>query len=104
MIINVFGSNEALFDVSFRDPPDRVAKFSGHQFCRIIVDDVIDLKHHALTHQELNNLYASSCHPVGQLGHSDDVRNNDFTGCARGLLAAALAFLTLPFPRPANRG
>ena len=43
---------------------------------------VVDLQHHALTHQELDDLDAADGHPVGQLLHGDDVGDDDFAGDA----------------------
>ncbi len=45
-------------------------------------DDVAALQHHALTHQELDDLSAADRHPVGKLRHRDDVGDDHFAGCA----------------------
>ncbi len=67
VIVHVLGADEAFFDVGFRHAADGVAEFGGHQLGGVVVDDVVDLQHHALTHQELDDLDAAHGHPVGQL-------------------------------------
>ena len=73
-------AEEALFDVGFRHAAHGVAELGGHQLGGVGVDDVVDLQHHALTHQELDDVDAADGHPVGQLLHGDDVGDDDFAG------------------------
>src|SRR5262249_33644241 len=103
MIVDVLGADEAFFDVGFRDALHRVAELGGHQLGGVVVDDVVDLQHHALTHQELDDLDAAGGHAVGELAHRDHIGDDDLAGDARLLLAAALALFTLAFAGAANR-
>ncbi len=104
VIVDILVADEAFFHVGLGHAADRVAEFGGHQLGGVVVDDVVDLEHHALTHQELDDLHAAGRHPVGELRHGDDVGNDHFARGAGGFLAAALALLTLPLAGPANRG
>ncbi len=104
MVFVVLGRDKAFFDVGFRHTPDGVAEFRSDQFGRIGIDDVVDLQHHALLHQELNDVHGAHGHPVGQLLHGDDVRNDDFTRGTRLFGRMALALFTFTFTRPADRG
>ena len=104
VIVDILFADEPFLDVGFRNPAHGVAKFGRHQFGGVVVDDVVDLEHHALTHQELDDLNAAGRHPVGQFGHGDDVRNDDFASRTGRFLAAALALFTFTFTRPADRG
>src|SRR5690606_5015110 len=101
---DVLGADEALFDVGFRHALDGVAELGGHQLGGVVVDNVVDLQHHALTHQELDDLDAADGHPAGQFADGDDVGDDDLTGRAHLLLGAALALFALAFASPADRG
>src|SRR5205823_5982336 len=122
---HVLGADEALFDVGFRHALDGVAELGGHQLGGVVgfrhaldgvaelgghqlggvvVDDVVDLQHHALTHQELDDLNAAHGHPVGELAHGDDVGDDHFTGHAGLLLDTALALFTLTLAGAADGG
>src|SRR6202007_2661151 len=103
VIVHVLVADEAFLDVGFRHAADRVAEFGGHQFGGVVVDDVVDLQHHALTHQELDDFHAAGGHPVGELAHGDHVGDDDFAGDTRLLLAAALALFALTFAGAADR-
>jgi len=81
-----------------------MAKLGGHKLCGIAVDDVGDLQHHALTHQELDDVDAADSHPVGQFLDGDDVRNDHFTRCASLFGGPATALFLFAFTGPANRG
>ena len=96
------GGQEAGFDVGFRNALHGVAEFGGHQFGGVGVDDVVDLHHHALTHQELDDLDAAGGHAVGQFAHRDHVGDDDLAGHAGRFLAAALALFTFAFACPAH--
>src|SRR5579859_2870409 len=104
MVVYVLSANEALFDVGFGHASHGVAKFGGHQLGGVVVDNVVDLQHHALTHQELDDFDAANGHPVGEFADRDDIGDDDLTGRAGLLLSAALALLPLAFTRPAHRG
>ena len=67
VVVDVLGADEALFDVGFGDAAHGVAELGGHQLGGVVVDHVVDLQHHALAHQELDDLDAADGHPVGQL-------------------------------------
>ncbi|MND75857.1 hypothetical protein D3C80_674900 [compost metagenome] len=96
--------DKAGFDVGFRHALDRHAELFGHQFGGVGVDHVVDLHHHALTHQELDDVDAADGHPVGQLLHGDDVGDDHFTRRARLVGGPALALFLLAFAGAADRG
>src|SRR5690606_200789 len=104
VIVDILFADEAFFDVGFRHAAHGVAEFGGHQFGGVVVDDVIDLEHHALTPRGLDDLEPAGGHTVGEFGRGDDVGNGDLTGRAGLRLAAALALLAFTFASPADRG
>jgi hypothetical protein len=104
VIVDVLGADEAFFDVGFRHAAHGVTEFGRHQLGGVVVDDVVDLQHHALTHQELDDLDTAHGHPVGQLLHGDDVGNDHFAGDLDDLGGTAAALFLFTFTGPANRG
>jgi hypothetical protein len=104
VIVDVLGADEAFFDVGFRHAAHGVTEFGRHQLGGVVVDDVVDLQHHALTHQELDDLDTAHGHPVGQLLHGDDVGNDDFAADLDHLGGTAAALFLFTFTGPANRG
>ena len=95
---------EAGFDVGFGHALDRHAELLGHQFGGVGIDHVVDFHHHALTHQEFDDVDAAHGHPVGQFLHGDDVGDDDFTRTVRRVGRSALALFLLAFTGAAHRG
>ncbi len=104
VIVDVLGANEAFFDVGFRHAAHGVTKFGRDQLGGVVVDDVVDLQHHALTHQELDDLDTTHGHPVGQFLHGDDVRNDHFAADLDNFSGTAATLFLFTLARPANRG
>jgi hypothetical protein len=61
----VFAALQALQHVRFRDALDRVAVFRRHEFGRIGVDRVVDGRHHAVLHQDLDDVDGAAGHAIG---------------------------------------
>ena len=101
-LVPVIGPEEAFLHVGIRHTLDRVTELGGDQLGSIAVDHVVDLQHHALAHQELDNVHAAGGHPVRQLGDGDHVRDHHLAGGPGLLLGTALALFPLAFPSPAD--
>ena len=85
--------NEAFFDVGFRHALRRMAEFGDDQLGGIGVDDVVDLVHHALLHQQLDDVDGALGHAVGQILDGDRLRDDHFThNLVARLLARPCAF------------
>ena len=74
----VGGVEQAFLDVGFGDALDGVAQFLGQELGGIGVDHVVDLRHVALLHQELDDVHTALGHAVGELLDGDGLRNRDF--------------------------
>ena len=66
---------QAFLDVGFGDPAHRVAEFLGDQLGGVGVDDVGDLEHLPLLHQQLDHVHRALGHAVGELLDGDDLRD-----------------------------
>ena len=68
---------ESLFHVGLRHAFDGVAQFLGQQLGGIGVDHVVDLRHMALFHQQLDHIHPALGHAVGELLDGDGFGNGN---------------------------
>ena len=71
----VGGVEHAFFDVGFGDTLDGVAQFLGDELRGVGVDHVVDLRHLALLHQQLDDVDRTLGHAVGEIGDADELRD-----------------------------
>ena len=68
---------QAFLDVGFGDALDGVAEFLGDELGGVGVDHVVDLRHLALLHQQLDHVDRALGHAVGEFLDGDRLRNRD---------------------------
>ena len=68
---------ESLFHVGLGHAFDGVAQFLGQQLGGIGVDHVVDLRHVALFHQQLDHIHSALGHAVGELLDGDGFGNGN---------------------------
>jgi hypothetical protein len=90
----VGGVEHALFDVGFGDALDGVSQFLGDELSGVGVDHVVDLRHLALLHQQLDDVDGALSHAVGEIGDADELRNRDLADELLLRLVAEVADLT----------
>jgi hypothetical protein len=78
-LLGLVGRVETFFDVGFGDASDRVAHFFGYELRGVRIDDVVDLQHLALLHQQANDVYRAFRHAVGEIADRDRFGDRDFT-------------------------
>ena len=71
----VGGVEHAFLDVGFSDALDGMAEFLGDELRGVGVDHVVDLRHLALLHQQLDDVDRALGHAVGEIGDADELRN-----------------------------
>ena len=88
----VGGAGQAFQHVAFRHPLDGMAIFSRHQLGGVGVDNIVGRRHHAVLHQNLDDVDDAARHAVGQFVDRDGFRNRHFagTGGAGNLLLMTL--------------
>ena len=69
----------AFLDVGFGDALDAVAQFLGDELGGVGVDHVVDRRHLALLHQNLDDVDRALGHPVGKFLDGDRFRDRHFT-------------------------
>src|SRR5690606_10370382 len=74
----VLDVEQTLLDVRFRDAADRMAHFLGDQLRGVGVDDVVDLLHLALLHQQADDIDRALRHAVGEFLDGDRLGNDHF--------------------------
>ena len=74
----VGGVEQAFLDVGFGDAPDGVAEFLGDELGGVGVDHVVDLRHLALLHQDLDDVDRALGHAVGEFLDGDRFRDRHF--------------------------
>ena len=95
VVIGVGRVEQAFFNVGFGDALDCVAHFFGHELRRVGVDDVVDLVHRALLHQQADHVHRSLRHAVGEFLNGDRLGQHDFARDLFFLLGGAKAFQAL---------
>ena len=71
----VGGVEHAFFDVGFGDALDGVAQLLGDELRGVGVDHVVDLRHLALLHQQLDDVDRALGHAVGEILDGDEFRD-----------------------------
>ena len=71
VLVGVGLADEAFLDVGLRHALGRVAELAHDQLGRVGVDDVVDLVHRALPHQQLDDVDGALRHAVGELLDGD---------------------------------
>ena len=74
----VGGVEHAFLDVGLGDAFDGMAEFLGDELGGVGVDHVVDLRHLALLHQQLDDVHRALGHAVGEFLDGDEFGNGDF--------------------------
>ena len=77
---DVGDAHQALLDIGLRDAAHLVAELLGDELRGVGVDDIVDLVHLPLLHQELDDVDGALGHSVGELLDGDRLRNDDVAG------------------------
>ena len=67
-------ADEAFLDIGFGDALHRVAEFVSDELGHIGIDQIVDLVHLALFHQELDHIDGAFGHAVGKFLNGDGFR------------------------------
>ena len=73
----VGGAGQSFQHVAFGHALDHMAIFGGDQFGGIGVNHIRRRRHHAVLHQDLDDVHSPARHAVGKIGHRDGFRNGD---------------------------
>ncbi len=101
-LIGVFRTFESFEHVGLGDALHGVAVFRRHEFGGVGIDRVVDGRHHAVLHQNLDDVDSAARHAIGEFGDRDGFRNRDVARTCRRrrfLLAAAIDALKMAAER-----